>query len=105
MLGMNPDIVSKFYRGLRDICSWDLQQRSIIPLGAPFIAKVDESKFNHKVKVYMHVHQDVCIKYQNTIAVVYIFVFVTFIPSHSEEGQISHICNKCNHTRGKGPEC
>nr|XP_058968487.1 uncharacterized protein LOC131794942 [Pocillopora verrucosa] len=36
---------------LRDVVTWDLQQRPITPFGAPFVAKVDESKFNHKAKV------------------------------------------------------
>ena len=51
MLDINPSEISKIYQLLRDVVSWDLQQRPIIPFGAPFVAKVDESKFNHKAKV------------------------------------------------------
>ena len=51
MLDINPSEISKIFQLLRDMVSWDLQQRPIIPFGAPFVAKVDESKFNHKAKV------------------------------------------------------
>ena len=51
MLDINPSEISKIFQLVRDVVSWDLQQRPFIPFGAPFVAKVDESKFNHKAKV------------------------------------------------------
>ena len=51
MLEVNPSAISRIFQLFRDICTWDLQQRPVIPFGAPFVAKVDESKFNHKAKV------------------------------------------------------
>ena len=51
MLDINASEISKIFQMVRDMVSWDLQQRPIIPFGAPLVAKVDESKFNHKAKV------------------------------------------------------
>ena len=51
MLEINPSQISRMCQLARDVVSWDLQQRPIVPFGAPFVAKVDESKFNHKPKV------------------------------------------------------
>ena len=51
MLEINPSQISRMCQLARDVVSWDLQQRPIIPFGAPFVAQVDESKFNHKPKV------------------------------------------------------
>ena len=51
MLDINPSEISKIFQLLRGVVSWDLQQHPIIPFDAPFVAKVDESKFNHKAKV------------------------------------------------------
>lgn len=48
---------------LGDMVTWDLQQRPIIPFGAPFVAKVDESKFNHKAKV-IAICKNVSMKYK-----------------------------------------
>ena len=48
MLDINPSEITKIFQLLRDVVSWDLQQRPIIPFGAPFVAKVDKSKFNPK---------------------------------------------------------
>ncbi|XP_067051263.1 uncharacterized protein [Acropora muricata] len=50
MLEINPSQISRMCQLARDVVSWDLQQRPIVPFGAPFVAKVDESKFNHKPK-------------------------------------------------------
>ena len=49
-LGLNPGLVSRICRRLQDVCSRDLQDRSILPFGGP-VVKCDESKFNHKPKV------------------------------------------------------
>jgi len=38
----------------RDVVSCDLQHCPIVPLGAPFVAKMDESKENHKPKVIFY---------------------------------------------------
>ena len=51
MLEINPSQISRMCQFARDVVSWDLQQRPIVPFGAPFVGKVDESKFNHKPKV------------------------------------------------------
>ena len=51
MLEINPSELSKISQFLRDVVTWDLQQRPITPFGAPFVAKVNESKFSHKTKV------------------------------------------------------
>ena len=51
ILEINPSELSEMSQLLRDEVTWDLQQRPITPFGAPFVAKVDESKFNHKAKV------------------------------------------------------
>ena len=51
MLEINPSELSKMSQLLRDVVTWDIQQRPITPFGATFVAKVDESKFNHKAKV------------------------------------------------------
>lgn len=51
MLEINPSELSKMSQLLREVVTWDIQQRPITPFGATFVAKVDESKFNHKAKV------------------------------------------------------
>ena len=51
MLEINPSAISWIFQLFRDNCTWDLQQQPVIPFGVPFVAKVDESKFNHKAKV------------------------------------------------------
>lgn len=51
-LGINASLTSKICRRLQDICSVDLQNRPFIPFGGPgTVAKCDESKFNHKLKI------------------------------------------------------
>ena len=52
ILNLNPKLVSHIFRRLQDLCSLDLQERPVIPFGAPgVVVRCDESKFNHKAKV------------------------------------------------------
>ena len=49
---MNQGLVSRIFRRLQDVCSMDLVERPVIPIGGPGAAvKCDETKFNHKAKV------------------------------------------------------
>ena len=51
-LDLHRSLVSRIYRRLQDLCSVDLENRSILPFGGPgAVIKCDESKFNHKSKV------------------------------------------------------
>lgn len=51
-LNLTRSLVSRIYRRLQDLCSVDLENRSIVPFGGPgAVIKCDESKFNHKSKV------------------------------------------------------
>ena len=53
-LNLNQSVVSAICRRLQDVCSVDVQNRPFIPFGGPgAVVKCDESKFNHKPKVWI----------------------------------------------------
>ena len=57
VLEVNAGLVSQIYRRLQRVCSEDLQIRPITPFGGPgSVAKCDESKFNHKAKVFRYLY-------------------------------------------------
>ena len=58
-LNMNQGLVSRIFRRLQDVCSMDLVERPVIPIGGPGAAvECDESKFNHKAKVEFYIFSE-----------------------------------------------
>mgnify|MGYP007058654512 FL=1 len=54
-LNLNQSVVSAICRRLQDVCSVDVQNRPFTPFGGPgAVVKCDESKFNHKPKVWIY---------------------------------------------------
>ena len=55
-LTVNQSVVSVICHRLQGVCSVDVQNRPFIPFGGPgAVVKCDESKFNHKPKVWIYI--------------------------------------------------
>lgn len=53
MTSMNKNLVGRVFCCLEDVCSIDIGRNPVIPFGGRCVVKCDESKFNHKAKVYI----------------------------------------------------
>ena len=52
MGSFNKNLVCRDFRSLEDICTLEISRNPFVPFGGTSVVKCDESKFNHKAKVF-----------------------------------------------------